>query len=78
MCSLQFPNPPTKDVKEAGGVWAVVNGTPELLEDFEGLENVFTAETADTEAMEPHMLAEAKHRPDWLQWERQSKKNWPH
>jgi hypothetical protein len=73
---LQFPNPPTEDVEEAGGVWAVVDGTPELLEDFEGLENVFAAETADTEAMEPRTLAEAKRRPDWLQWERRSKKNW--
>jgi hypothetical protein len=46
--SLQFPNPPTEDVEEAGGVWAVVDSTPELLENFEGLENVFATETADT------------------------------
>jgi hypothetical protein len=67
---LQFPNPPTEDVEEAGGVWAVVDGMSELLEDFEGLEDVFAAETADTEAMEPRTLAEAKRRPDWPQWER--------
>jgi hypothetical protein len=70
MCSLQFPNPSTEDVEEAGGVWAVVDGTPELLKDFEGLENVFAAKTADTEAMEPHTLTKAKCQPDWPQWEK--------
>jgi Reverse transcriptase (RNA-dependent DNA polymerase) len=32
--------------------------------------NVFMAETADSEALEPRTLAEAKRRPDWLQWEK--------
>jgi hypothetical protein len=31
--------------------------------------NVFMAETADSEALEPQTLAEARRRPDWLQWE---------
>ena len=45
------------------------DGEPTLLEDFEGLINVFMAETTDSEALEPRTLAEAKRRPDWLQWE---------
>src|SRR5882757_6849730 len=45
------------------------NGEPTLLEDFEGLVNVFMAETADSEALEPRTLAEAKRHPNWLQWE---------
>jgi hypothetical protein len=55
--------------EEVGGVWTVHDGTPELLEDFQGLEHTFMAETADSEALEPITLAEAKRRPDWLQWE---------
>jgi hypothetical protein len=55
--------------EEVGGVWTVHDGTPELLEDFYGLEHTFMAETADSEALEPATLAEAKRRPDWLQWE---------
>ena len=49
---------------EAGGVWVVIDGAPALLEDFEGLEHTFLAETLDMEAVEPWMLAEAKCRPD--------------
>src|SRR5882757_1569581 len=45
------------------------NGEPTLLEDFEGLINIFMAKTADLEALEPRTLAEAKRHPDWLQWE---------
>ena len=41
-----------------------------LLEDFLGLEYAFVAETANAEVLEPHMLAEAKHRPDWPLWEK--------
>jgi hypothetical protein len=40
------------------------------LEDFKGLEQIFLAETADMEALEPQTLAEAKHCPDWLWWEK--------
>jgi len=43
---------------------------PTLLEDFNGLEAMFAAETADAEALEPCMLAEAKHQPDWPHWEK--------
>jgi hypothetical protein len=41
-----------------------------LHEDFHGMEFVFVTETADAEALEPHMLAEAKRRPDWPSWEK--------
>ena len=60
---------PDEDKNKANPVWAVVDGEPVLLEEFEGLVNVFLAETADSEALEPRTIAEAKRRPDWLQWE---------
>ena len=60
---------PDEDGDEANQVWAVVDGEPALLKEFEGLVNVFLAETADSEALEPRMIAEAKRRPNWLQWE---------
>jgi len=43
---------------------------PVLLEDFDGMEFIFVAETADTEALEPCMLAEVKCHPDWPHWEK--------
>ena len=55
---------------KAGGVWVVINGTPALLEDFEGLEHTFLTETLDAKAVEPRMLAEAKCHPDWIWWEK--------
>ena len=55
---------------EAGGVWTAVDGMPELLEDFDGLEHAFAAKTADSEALEPRTLVEAKRRPDWPLWEK--------
>ena len=58
------------DPEESGGVWAMEDNAPTLLEDFDGMEFVFMAETADAEALKPRMLAEAKRRPDWLQWEK--------
>ena len=48
----------------------MVDRDPTLLEEFKGLVNVFMAETSDSEALEPHTLAEVKHRSDWLQWEK--------
>ena len=66
----QIEEVPDKEPEEAGGVWAISDGEPTLLEDFKGLVNVFMAETANSEALEPHTLAEAKHHPDWLQWEK--------
>ena len=59
-----------EDPEEAGGVWTVEDGAPALLEDFDGMEFVFVMEMADTEALKPHTLAEAKRRPDWLHWEK--------
>jgi hypothetical protein len=38
--------------------------------DHHRLEHVFTAETADAEAIELRTLAEAKRRPDWPLWEK--------
>lgn len=51
-------------------MWTVEDGAPALLEDFDGMEFVFAAETADAEALEPRTLAEAKRRPDWPHWEK--------
>src|SRR6266403_3149283 len=68
--SLQMPGSLAEEVVEAGGVWTAVDGAPALLEDFDGLEHVFMVETADSEALKPHTLAEAKRRPDWLLWEK--------
>ena len=68
--SRPMPGSLVKEAKEAGGVWVVVNGEPSLIEDFEGLEYTFMAETSDSEALEPCTLAEAKHRPKWLQWKK--------
>jgi hypothetical protein len=55
---------------KAGGAWHVEDGSPSLLEDFDGLEHVFVATTSDAEALEPRSLAEAKCRPDWHLWEK--------
>jgi hypothetical protein len=66
----QIEEVPDEDAEEAGGVWAIFDGEPALCEDFEGLMNAFMAETANTEALEPCTLAEAKRHPDWLQWEK--------
>ena len=70
MISLQKPDPISEESKEAGGVWVIIDGTPELLEDFEGLEHILLAETTDAEVLEPRMLTEAKRRPDWHHWEK--------
>lgn len=67
---LQILNPLAEESKEAGGVWVVIDGAYEILENFEGLKYIFMAETADAEALEPQMLAEAKHCPNWLWWEK--------
>jgi hypothetical protein len=66
---LQLPGS-YKEEEEAGGAWTIKDSAPALLEDFEGIKFVLVAETADAEAMEPCMLAEAKRRPDWLLWEK--------
>jgi hypothetical protein len=56
--------------EEAGGVWVIIDGSPALLEEFDGLEHVLLAKTSNAEALEPWMLAEAKCHPDWLWWEK--------
>jgi hypothetical protein len=55
-----------EEEEEAGGVWVVINGSLALLEEFDGLKHVLLAETSNAEALEPWMLAEAKHCPNWL------------
>ena len=66
--SMQLPRSFAEESEEAGGAWSVEDGTPVLLEDFEGFEFIFVTETADAEALEPCTLAEAQRRPDWDQW----------
>jgi len=48
-----MPGSLAEEAEEAGGAWVTTDGVPVLLEDFEGLEYVFTAETADSEGLEP-------------------------
>ena len=67
---LNTPAPTAEELKKARGVWVIIDDTPALLENFEGLENMFMAETADAEALEPWTLTEAKHHPDWLSWKK--------
>jgi len=67
---LQVPETFVEDPVEAGGVWTVDDGSPTMHEDFEGMEFIFVAETADVEGLEPHTLMEAKRRPNWPSWEK--------
>jgi hypothetical protein len=67
---LQLPGSFIEESEEAGGAWYVADGTPVLLDDFEGLKIALVAETSDTEALEPRTLAEAKRHPDWPLWEK--------
>jgi hypothetical protein len=39
------------------------------FEAWEEAEVAFVIETTDTGDLEPHMIAETIHRPDWLLWE---------
>jgi Reverse transcriptase (RNA-dependent DNA polymerase) len=55
---------------EAGGAWSVEDGSPMLLEDFNGLEHALVASTSDAKALEPRMLVEAKCCPEWPLWEK--------
>src|SRR6266852_8019843 len=59
-----------EEEEEAGKAWAVIDGDLTLLKEFEGLVNVFMAETANSEALEPWMLAEAKHQSNWPEWKK--------
>ena len=67
---LQVPETFVEDPVEAGGVWTVDDGSPTMHEDFEGMEFIFVAETADVEGLEPRTLMEAKRRPNWPSWEK--------
>ena len=68
--NLHIPSAFIEDPEESGGAWAVKDGLPALLEDFNSMEFVFVAETADAEALKPQMLAEARRRPKWPHWEK--------
>ena len=50
-----------EEEEEVGGVWTIEDSVPALLENFIGLKHTFMAETSNSEALEPNMLAEAKH-----------------
>jgi hypothetical protein len=65
-----LPTDKVKDVEEEGGAWFTCKSEIVLLEDFVGFEEVLAAETLDTEAIKPQMLAEAKCRPDLPLWEK--------
>jgi transposase InsO family protein len=56
-------------VDEVAGAWSVEAGLPMLRENWLGLEVALVVEAADSEALEPRNLAEAKRRPDWPLWE---------
>jgi hypothetical protein len=44
---MQLPGSFAEGPEKVGGAWSVEDGTPVLLEDFEGFEYVFVTETAD-------------------------------
>ncbi len=52
-------------VDMVAGAWSVEAGLPTLHESWVGFEVALAAETADSEALEPHNLAEAKRQPNW-------------
>ncbi len=56
-------------VDMVAGAWSVEAGLPALRESWVGFEVALAAETTDSEALEPHNLAEAKRQPDWPLWE---------
>jgi hypothetical protein len=67
---LQMLDLVEEEEEEAGGVWVIIDGSPALLKEFDGLEHILLAETFNAEALEPWTLAEAKCCPDWLWWEK--------
>ena len=58
-----------ESINVATDAWLVEAGLPALRESWPRLEVALAAEIADTEALEPRNLAEAKRRPDWPLWE---------
>jgi hypothetical protein len=49
---LQMPDL-VEEEEEAGGVWVVIDGSPALLEEFDGLKHILLAKTSNSEALEP-------------------------
>ncbi len=48
-----LPVKEVKDLNEAEGAWAMLNGKMVLLEDFKGFEEALLAETSDVEVLKP-------------------------
>jgi hypothetical protein len=67
---LQILGALVKEAEEAREVWTVTDGSPALLEDFDGFEHMFLTKTADAEVLKPWLLTEARQQPDWLLWEK--------
>jgi reverse transcriptase-like protein len=67
---LQIPGALVEEAEEAGEVWTVTDGSPALLENFDGLEHMFLTKTTNVEALKPWLLTEARWQPDWLLWEK--------
>ena len=61
---LQASEAFAEDPDKAGGVTTTEDGVPAPLQDPKTMESAFAAETADAEALQPCMLAEAKHSTD--------------
>ena len=58
-----------EEANEAGGVETAEN-VFDKLEESDWLKYILAAKTVKAEALEPHLLAEAKHHPDWPLWEK--------
>ena len=56
-------------VDEVAGAWLVEAGLPILCENWLGLEVALVVDTADSKALEPRNLTEAKQHPNWPLWE---------
>ena len=76
--NLQAPVALADDSEESGGVWTVEEGTPMLLEDFDGMEFIFAIETADAEALEPRMSQRRSTDLTGPLGRRPLKRSWPH
>jgi hypothetical protein len=53
-----------EDPDKAGGVTMMEDGVLAPLQDSKPIESAFVAKTANAEALQPHMLIEAKHSPN--------------
>ena len=61
---LQASGAFAEDPDKAGGVTTMEDGALAPLQDSKTMESAFAAETADTEALQPHMLVEAQRTTD--------------